>query len=100
LTVIDRLSSRGAHEVAWFWHFAETVAVSLEPGRGIARVPGWRIEMAMPDGCAPSAVDGSGSPWGLDIAPFQKRTRRRWRARSSGDTSWATRIAVIQEAAV
>jgi Heparinase II/III-like protein len=104
LTVIDLLSSRGAHEVAWFWHFAETVAVSLEPGRVIARVPGWRIEMAVPDGCgAPILLRGSEEPMGGWISRrFEQKTPTStvsWQARSSGDTSWETRIAVIREAA-
>jgi hypothetical protein len=104
LTVIDRLSSRGAHEVAWFWHFAEAVAVSFEPGRVIARVPGWRIELVVPDGCgAPVLLRGSEQPMGGWISRrFEQRTPActvSWHARSSGDTSWATRIAVIREAA-
>lgn len=104
LTVTDRLSSRGAHEVAWFWHFAETVSVSLEPGRVIARVPGWRIEMAVPDGSgAPLLLHGSEQPKGGWISRrFEQKTPAStvsWQARSSGDTSWETRIAVIREAA-
>jgi hypothetical protein len=103
LTVTDRLSSRGAHEVVWFWHFAETVAVSLELGRVVARVPGWRIEMAMPDGCgAPVLLRGSEQPRGGWISRrFEHKVPTStvsWQARSSGDTSWETRIAVIREA--
>ncbi len=104
LTVTDRLSSRGAHEVTWFWHFAETVAVSLEPGRVIGRVPGWRIEMAVPDGSGtPLLLRGSEQPRGGWISRrFEQKTPAStvsWQTCSSGDTSWETRIAVIREAA-
>lgn len=104
LAVVDSLSSRGTHEAAWFWHFAETVAVSLESGRVIAHVPGWRIEMTVPDGCgAPVLLRGSGQPRGGWISRhFEQKTPTStvsWQARSSGDTRWETRIAVIREAA-
>jgi hypothetical protein len=104
LTVIDRLSSRGKHDLAWFWHFAETVAVSLEPDRVIARVPGWRVEFTAPAACDPPLLlRGSEQPMGGWISRrFQQKTPTStvtWRARGSGDTSWLTRIVVIRELA-
>lgn len=103
LTVMDRLSSRDMHDVIWHWHFAETVRVSLEPGRVIARLPGWRIEMEVPDACAaPVLLHGSVQPMGGWVSRrFGQKTPTStvsWRARSSGDTSWKTRIVMIREA--
>ncbi len=102
LTVVDRLASHGEHQLAWFWHFAESVLVSLTPDRVIARVPGWRIEFTPPDACEqPLLLHGSEKPIGGWISRhFQQKTPTStvtWQARSSGDTTWLTRIAVIRE---
>jgi hypothetical protein len=102
LTVIDRLSSSGTHDLAWCWHFAESVTVSLETGKVIAQVPGWRIEMAVPDGCGtPVLLHGSVQTKGGWVSRrFEKKTPTStvsWQARSPGKSKWITRIVVIKE---
>jgi hypothetical protein len=103
IRVMDDLIGEGEHTVEWFWHFAETVAVSLEPGRVIARVPGWRVEMEVPDTCAaPVLLHGSVQPMGGWVSrSFGEKSPTStvsWLARSVGNTSWETRIMVIREA--
>lgn len=104
IQVTDRLTGRGEHAYEWFWHFAENVAVSLEPGRVIANVPGWRIEMAVPDECdAPVLLRGSDSPRaGWISRRFGRKapcTTVCWKLVCKGEASVRTCISVFPEQA-
>jgi hypothetical protein len=104
ILVTDELMGSGEHSHAWYWHFAENVAVSLESGRVIARVPGWRIDLTVPDACDPPILlRGSEKPKGGWISRhFEQKTpisTVSWQTRSWGDTCLKTSISVIQESA-
>jgi hypothetical protein len=101
LTVSDRLSAKGEHEYVWHWHFAETVAVAVEPGCVVARVPGWRVEMTVPAGCeAPRLFHGSERPIaGWISRRFERKvpaTTVSWRAFGAA-ARWETQIFLIRE---
>lgn len=56
LEIIDLIACRSAHTAERFWHFAEDVAVGLEPGGAIwAAKAGWQIRL-IPEGAPVSAV--------------------------------------------
>lgn len=55
LEVTDFIECRGSHSVERFWHFAEDVAVGLEPDGSVwAAKGGWQLRL-MPEGAAVTA---------------------------------------------
>jgi len=48
ITVVDHLIGAGSHDVEWFWHFAETNAVSSERDCVVVRDAGYELEMRFP----------------------------------------------------
>jgi len=88
LEIADFIECRGAHSVERFWHFAEDVAVGLEPGGSVwAAKGGWQLRL-IPEGAVVTAKVYRGR-----YKPMAGWVSRRFGAKERGTTVvWSTTV--------
>ncbi|MDB5772279.1 MAG: Heparinase family protein [Burkholderia sp.] len=99
LLVEDTLRCRAAHDVEFWWHFAERCDVHMMDKRILARSGRVRLEMCMPDGeCEPELLVGTEQPpAGWISRRFDEKTPSpslRWKSKINGTATHVTAIRI------
>jgi hypothetical protein len=99
LLVEDTLRCRAAHDVEFWWHFAERCDVHIMDKRILARSGRVRLEMCMPDGeCEPELLVGTEQPpAGWISRRFDEKTPSpslRWKSKINGTATHVTAIRI------